>query len=113
MNVHQILKSTGRFIASIGASFLSLIACPIAAAAGFPYLLLVWMLPAKVIAPIIAAVVSTNWVYGNPADENYWHQVSGGGFVIICAFMFWAVMIFLVWEIMSRRKQAITKASHA
>ena len=91
----------GRLIASVAISFgLFLVAMLIPVGCTR----LIWLLPGKVVAPILAAVLPQAWVTGDPTSENHWHVVSGGGFDILCGILFWVVVIFglLHWRSLKR-----------
>jgi hypothetical protein len=86
-------------------AFLGLLACPLAASVGISQILSVWLFPAKFIVPGISAVVPAAWIYRSPNDENYWPQVSAGGFAILCSLVFWALLFFLLLELRHHFKQ--------
>jgi len=97
------LKLLGRIVGSLGLAFL-LFLLTMAIPLGVTRLL--WLLPGKAIAPAFAAIVPQSWVMGDPISENHWHVVSGGGFVILCGLLFWAAVIFAVWQWLSSKSSA-------
>lgn len=92
-------------------AFLGLLACPLAASVGIPQILSVWLFPAKFIVPAISAAVPATWIYGSLNNENYWPQVSAGGFAILSTLVFWALLLFLVLELRNKFKQCLTHYS--
>jgi hypothetical protein len=100
MVIHSALKVVGRISGSLGLAF-GLFIASMAIPLGITRL--PWLLPGKFIAPIIASALPQAWVMGDPAAENHWHVVSGGGFVVLCGLLFWAAVIFAVWQWRSSR----------
>lgn len=94
-------------------AFLGFLACPVAASIGVPQVLYVWLLSAKIIAPIISVVVPATWIYGSPNDEAYWPQVSGGGFVILCALAFWVLLLFVLLELRHHYRKTGSLTHHS
>lgn len=103
MAIPAVLKLAGRIVGSAGLAFLLFVA---SMAIPLGVTRLVWLLPGRVIAPVIAPMLPQSWVTGDPASENHWHVVSGGGFVILCGLLFWATVIFAIWQWLSFKSSA-------
>lgn len=80
-------------------AFLGLLTCPFAATVGTPQILPVWLFPAKFIVPAISSIIPATWIYGSPNNENYWSQVSAGGFAILCTLVFWTLLFLIVLKL--------------
>ena len=110
MSLVSVLKVLGRLSGSTVLSFALFFAIlPIRTV----FALQIWLLPGKTVAPIVAAIVPHSWVIGDPSDENYWDVVSVGGFVILCGILFWAALIFGVWQWVSIHRHRSKTASVA
>lgn len=109
MTIAPAFRTLGRLIASVAFSFLLFL---VAMLIPVGFTRLIWLLPGKAVAPILAAVVPKAWVNGDPTSENHWHVVSGGGFVILCGILFWAAVIFglLHWRSLKKDATAIKGA---
>lgn len=105
MTIGAVLKIAGRLIGSLGLAF-GLFLFTMAVPLGVTRLL--WLVPGKVVAPILAPLLPQSWVFGDPAAEDHWHVVSGGGFVALCGLLFWSAVIFAIWQWHSLR--SATKA---
>lgn len=109
MVIASTFRILGRLVASTAISFLLFLASMLIPV-GFTRL--IWLLPGKAVAPILAAVLPRTWGTGDPASGNHWHVVSGGGFVILCGILFWAAVIFclLHWRGLKRIPVAASNA---
>jgi hypothetical protein len=101
MNVPIHLKIVVRFASSIALSIFIFMATM----AFVPTIAIyMWLLPGKAIAPLAALALPHAWVFGNPSADNYWYQAEVGGFVFMCGQLFWAIIIFSLWQWRSIRK---------
>jgi len=73
---------------------------------------LVWLLPGKAVAPVVATVLPQAWVTGDLTSDSHWHVVSGGGFAVLCGVLFWALVIFGAWQ-WSIAKRVAEASRHA
>ncbi len=100
MAISSILQIAGRMTASLGLStglFLLTMAVPLGVTR------LPWLFPGKIVASVLAAVLPQSWVIGDPAAEDHWQVISGGGFIVLCGLFFWAAVIFAAWQWHSSR----------
>jgi len=94
--IKSTLKTIYQFIfaAFLGGVFLLLCALP--TLAGFQWCFELWLAPAKIITSLLVSLVPLAWIYGNSTDDIYWPQASVGGFVFICAVLFWSIVFFCI-----------------
>lgn len=96
-----LFKTAGRLTGSMVISFL-LFWLTMLVPAGFTRL--IWLLPGKVVAPVLAAILPQSWVTGDMASDTHWHVVSGGGFALLSGILFWALLIFGIWHWLGLKK---------
>lgn len=101
-----LIKSIVHFVKNIAfylaALIISAASYPLAlyiAELGIPYIFIAWYYPGKIVASGLIHIIPKAWVYGDLNSDSYWPQASYVGFTMLCAVLFWSVILFLLWKI--------------
>ena len=67
-----------------------------------PYVFDVWWFLGKYVAMVLVHVIPHAWIHGSPTSETYWPAATSAGFVILCAIVIWAVVVFVAGLVVRR-----------
>lgn len=109
LTIKSILKTFYQFIFAAFLGVVSLLLSALSALAGFQWYFKLWLAPAKIITSLIVSLVPSVWIYGNPNDNIYWPQASAGGFVFMCAMLFWSIVFFCILKYIQACKSKVAR----
>jgi hypothetical protein len=69
------------------------------------YIFITWYYPGKIVASGLMQIIPKAWIYGDPNSDSYWPQASYVGFTMLCAILFWSVILFLLWKIFAAKQR--------
>lgn len=100
----NIVKNFACFLVALIISAASYPLALYSAELGIPYFFIAWYYPGKIVASGLIQIIPKAWIFGDPNSDLYWPQAAFVGFSMLCAILFWSVILFFLWKIFNVKK---------